>query len=332
MSDTRYDVLGIGNAIVDVLTESTDAFLRSRAMTKGTMALIDAELAEALYAELDHPTHCSGGSAANTMAGIASLGGRAAFVGKVRNDTLGDVFRDDIRGIGVDYDTPSAADGPATGRCLVFVTPDAQRTMQTYLGAAGNLGPPDIDPDTISASAVTYMEGYMWDPPGGKRAFLDACRIAHESRRRVALSLSDAFCVERHRDEFIELVSGPVDLLFANEIEIAALTRAETFDDAIRDVRGTCEIAVVTRGEHGAVVVTRDDTLEIAASPVDRVVDTTGAGDLFAAGFLHAWARGHGLDTAARIGCLSAAEVIRHYGARPETRLAAIADPILENA
>ena len=318
------DVVGIGNAIVDVLSHTDDAFLIERGLAKGAMTLIDAGAADRLYACVGPAVECSGGSAANTMAGIASLGGTGAYIGKVKDDQLGRVFRHDIHVVGVAFDTPPAADGPSTARCLVLVTPDALRTLQTYLGACAELGPEDIDPATIGRARITYLEGYLWDPPRAKEAFLKAARIAHEAGRKVALTLSDPLCVERHRAEFVDLVNHHVDILFANEAEITSLYQAADFESALRQVRGRCEIAALTRGEKGSVVLSAEEFHVLEAEPVEAVVDTTGAGDLYAAGFLYGLTHGHDLATSGRMGGIAAAEVIGHIGARPETPLAAL--------
>ena len=321
MAETRYDVLGIGNAIVDVLSQTDDGFLGRHGMPKGGMTLIDAVQAEALYADMGSSVEASGGSAANTLAGLASLGGRGCFVGKVRDDALGRIFTHDMRAIGVDFHTPFAADGPPTARCLVLITPDAQRTMGTYLGACQGLGPDDVDEAHVAAAKVTYLEGYLWDPPQAKAAFVKAVKAAHEAGRKVALSLSDAFCVDRYRDEFRELVEHHVDVLFANEQEILSLYQVDEFDRALQAVRAHCEVAALTRSEKGSVVVAGDEVHVIDAAKVARVVDTTGAGDLFAAGFLHGYTDGRSLHDCARIGAIAAAEVISHVGARPQVPL-----------
>ncbi|HLI10133.1 MAG TPA: adenosine kinase [Alphaproteobacteria bacterium] len=318
---TRFDVVGIGNAIVDVLAHAEDAILEKLGLVKGAMTLVDASAAETLYAHMAAAIECSGGSAANTIAGLASLGGRAAFIGKVKRDQLGEVFAHDIRALGVHFATPPAVFGAATARCLVFITPDAQRTMQTFLGACVELGPEDIDEALIAAAKVTYLEGYLWDPPRAKEALLKACEIAHAHGRKVALSLSDPFCVKRHRTEFRELVAGHVDILFANEQEIMALYQSPDFDAAMRAVRGHCEIAALTRSEKGSVVLNGKDVHVIDAAPA-QVLDTTGAGDLYAAGFLHGYAQGHDPAACGRLGALCAAEVIGHIGARPARPLA----------
>lgn len=318
------DVVGIGNAIVDVLAPADDAFLDGHGLVKGAMTLIDEHRAHALYEAMGPATEVSGGSVANSAVGIASLGGRSGYIGKVRNDQLGGIFRHDIRAAGVEFATPAAEDGPPTARCLVLVTPDAQRTLQTYLGACVELGPDDIDADMVAGARVTYLEGYLWDPPKAKEAFLRAADIAHQAGRKVALSLSDPFCVDRHRDSFRDLVHGHVDILFANEEEIVSLYKANGFDAALQQARGQCEIAVLTRSEKGAVIVAGDEVHVIDAAPAPKVVDSTGAGDLFAAGFLYGHTQGNDLATSARIGAVCAAEIIGHIGARPERPLAAL--------
>ncbi len=322
MIDRAVDTVGIGNAIVDVLSHAEDALLARLDLAKGAMTLIDGPRAETLYADMGPGVEVSGGSAANSMVGLAALGGHAAFIGKVRNDQLGGIFRHDIRAAGVSFDTPAATEGEPTARCLIFVTPDAQRTMNTYLGAAVDLGPEDIDEDLVAAAKVTYLEGYLWDRPRAKEAFVKAAEVAHRAGRKVALTLSDPFCVERHRAEFRDLVDGHVDLLFANQVEVASLYQVDTFDDALQAVRGSCEVAALTRSEKGSVVLSGDEVHVADAEPVDRVVDTTGAGDLYAGGFLYGYTQGKGLYHCARIGAIAAAEVISHVGARPEASLA----------
>jgi sugar/nucleoside kinase (ribokinase family) len=322
MTSARYDVLGIGNAIVDVIARAEEDFLLKQDMRKGTMALIDEARAQAIYEAMGPATEMSGGSAANTIVGLASLGGRAAFVGKIKADGLGRAYAHDIRAAGVSFTTPPAADGPSTGRCYIMVTPDGERTMNTYLGAAQDLHPNDIDADAIAASAVTYLEGYLWDPKHAKDAFLKAAKIAHDAGRKVALTLSDAFCVDRWRDEFLQLMrSGTVDLIFANEAELHSLYQSSDFDAAIAALRADIGVAVVTRSEKGCLVISTEGTEAVPAFPVERVVDTTGAGDLFAAGFLSGLARGADDRTCGRLGAMAAAEVIQHIGARPETSL-----------
>jgi sugar/nucleoside kinase (ribokinase family) len=327
MSDPRYDVLGIGNAIVDLIARAEDDSLLALGMRKGAMTLIDEARARSIYDAMGPAIEISGGSAANTTVGVASLGGRAAFIGKVKDDDLGRVFAHDIRAAGVAFSNSLASDGPATARSYILVTPDGERTMNTYLGAAQNLGPPDIDIATVAAAAITYLEGYLWDPRDAKDAFLKAAAAAHAAGRLVALTLSDAFCVDRWRDEFIELVRGrTVDVLLANESELHSLYQTADFDTALKAVRSDAKLAVITRGEMGCVVIAGGETHAVAACPVERVVDSTGAGDLFAAGFLFGLARGSDLATAARIGGLAAAEVIQHIGARPQSSLKILAE------
>jgi adenosine kinase len=322
MPSARYDVLGIGNAIVDVIARAEEDFLLKQGMRKGTMALIDEARAEAIYDAMGPAVEVSGGSGANTIVGVSSLGGRGAFVGKVKDDVLGRAFSHDIRAAGVTFGTPPASAGPSTGRCYVLVTPDGERTMNTYLGAAQDLHPADIDADAVAASAITYLEGYLWDPKNAKDAFLKAAKIAHEAERTVALSLSDAFCVDRWRDEFLRLMrSRTVDLIFANEGELQSLYQTADFETAVKALRADIDVAVVTRSEKGCIVVNPEDIEAVPAFPVERVVDTTGAGDLFAAGFLSGLARGADDRTCGRLGAMAAAEVIQHLGARPEVSL-----------
>jgi sugar/nucleoside kinase (ribokinase family) len=322
MASTRFDVLGIGNAIVDVIARTDDDFLARQNMRKGTMQLIDEPHAASIYDAMGPAVEVSGGSAANTIVGVASLGGRAAFVGKVKDDELGRVFVHDIRAAGVAFATPPASAGPSTARCYVLVTPDGERTMNTYLGAAQDLHPNDIDADAVAAAQIVYLEGYLWDPPHAKEAFVKAAKIAHGAERDVALTLSDAFCVDRYRAEFLDLIrGGTVDLVFANERELHSLYQTADFDTALNALRNDARLAVITRSEKGCLVVTREETNVVPANPVERVVDATGAGDLFAAGFLVGLSRGVDYRTAARLGALSAAEVIQHLGARPETSL-----------
>ena len=321
MADNSTHVAGIGNAIVDVLVHADDILLHKLGLTKGVMTLIDAEQAEAIYAQLPPGIECSGGSAANTIVGIAALGGRAAYMGKVKDDQLGQVFRHDIRNAGVAFDTKPASSGPSTARCFVLVTPDAQRTMLTYLGACVEFGPEDVDDAVVAQAAVTYLEGYLYDPPQAKQAFLQASTAAHQAGKLVSLSLSDPFCVDRHRTAFLDLVSGHVDILFANEAELCSLYQTESFDDAIRQVRGHCRIAAVTRGALGSVVATDADVHVVGADAVDAVVDTTGAGDMYAAGFLFGFTQGRDLATCAMLGGIAAGEIISHFGARPEHSL-----------
>lgn len=315
------DVVGIGNAIVDVIARTDEAFLKTHGLTKAAMTLIDAERAESLYGVMGAGIEASGGSAANSMAGLASLGGRAGFIGKVRDDQLGGIFAHDIRAAGVQFQTPAATSGLPTARCLIFVTDDAQRTMQTFLGASTDLGPADVDEAMIASAAVTYLEGYLWDKPQAKEAFVRAAAAAHKAGRKVSLTLSDAFCVDRHRADFKRLVKDHVDVLFANEAEILSLYETTSFDEAVAQVRGDCDVAALTRSEKGAVIVAGDKTHAVAAEPIAKLVDTTGAGDLYAAGFLYGYTRALPLPVCGRIGAIAAAEIIGHYGARPEVKL-----------
>jgi sugar/nucleoside kinase (ribokinase family) len=322
MSNAQYDVLGIGNAIVDLIAPAHEDFLVAEAIQKGGMTLIDEPRAEHLYSRMGPATVASGGSAGNTMAGIASFGGRGTYIGKVRNDELGKLFTHDIRAIGVNFDTPAATDGAATARCMILVTPDGERSMSTYLGACQQLSPADIDPAVVAAASVTYMEGYLWDPPAAKEAFRKASQIAHGAGRRVALTLSDSFCVDRYRAEFLELMSsGVVDIIFANEAELKSLYTTSDFDSAVVAVRQDVKHAVVTRSELGAMSVTREETISAPAFPVESVVDTTGAGDLFAAGYLYGLTSGRDPHDCLRLGALAAAEVISHMGPRPLVNL-----------
>jgi adenosine kinase len=326
MTAPRFDVLGIGNAIVDVLARGEDAFLQAHGMHKGTMALIDEERAETIYEAMGPAVEISGGSAANTIVGLAGFGARAAFVGKVKADELGGIFAHDIRAAGVTFETPPASEGPSTARCYILVTPDGERTMNTFLGAAQDLHPNDIDPATIGAAAITYLEGYLWDPKPAKEAFLKAAKAAHAAGRMVSLTLSDAFCVDRYRDEFQKLLrDGTVDLLFANEAELKSLYHATDFDTALAMLRKDAKVAAVTRSAKGCVVVSGETTEHVPAFPVAKVEDTTGAGDLFASGFLFGVARGADFRTAGRLGTLAAAEVIGHIGARPQVSLKKLA-------
>jgi sugar/nucleoside kinase (ribokinase family) len=326
VTTAAIDVLGIGNAIVDVITHAEEVFLAREGLAKGAMTLIDAQGAEALYQRMGPAIESSGGSTANTMAGIASLGGSGAYIGKVRDDLLGEVFRHDLTAQGVRFTTPAATDGPGTARCLIFVTADGQRTMATYLGACVELGPEDVDAALVAGAQVTYLEGYLFDPPQAQRAFREAAQIAHVASRRVALSLSDPFCVGRHRAALRDLVDGHVDILFANEAEICSLYETEDFGAAVAAVQGHVAIAALTRSAAGSTILAGGAAHPVAAAPVARVVDTTGAGDLYAAGFLYGLTRGLALPTCGAIGSLCAAEIISHFGARPEARLAALVE------
>ena len=326
MTSAKYDVLGIGNAIFDVLVQTDEGFLAAHGMTKGGMALIDEARALSIYQDMGPATEMSGGSAANTIVGVANLGARAAYVGKVRDDQIGRLYTHDIRAAGVAFETRPAADGAATGCSYILVTPDGERTMNTYLGAAQDLTPNDIDAAQIAASSIVYLEGYLWDPKNAKEAFVKASTIAHGAGRQVALTLSDSFCVDRYRGEFLELMrDGTVDLIFANEAEMHSLYQTSDFDTALTQLRSDAKLGVVTRSEKGCVVAAKDRVIAVPAFPIEKMVDTTGAGDLFAAGFLFGLVRGAGHENAGRLGALAAAEVIQHIGARPQTSLKELA-------
>jgi sugar/nucleoside kinase (ribokinase family) len=320
--DAIHDVVGIGNALVDVIGHVDDGFLDTHGLVKGTMALVDTEAALSLYRAMGGGVETSGGSAANTIAGVAGLGGRAGFIGKVGRDDLGATFAADMASIGVEFRSVGngGTDLP-TGRCIIAVTPDAQRTMSTFLGVSAHLTFDDVDESLVGSGAVLYMEGYLFDRDEAKQAFHDAAAIAHGAGRVVSLTLSDAFCVDRHRDDFLSLIRAEVDLLFGNESELLSLYETADFDDAIAALRRDSHVAVVTRSEKGAVVVTRDEVVTVPAVPVAAVVDTTGAGDLFAAGFLSGFTAGFDLERCARLGAAAAAEVIAHVGPRPAVRL-----------
>ncbi len=322
---TELDVVGIGNAIVDIIARCEDDFIAAEGLAKGGMRLIDAAEADRLYSKMGPATEMSGGSAANTCAGLASLGARTAFIGKVAGDQFGTIFKHDIRSIGVEYATPESRSQAPTARCLILVTPDGERTMSTYLGASTELGNGEIAPEVIRSARVTYLEGYLFDPPEAKAAFHEAARIAAEAGRQVALSLSDTFCVERHRAAFRSLIQGGVDVLFGNQEEVCALYETGTLEDALPQLRAECTLAAVTRSGDGSIIMTPEDTITIPAAHVDEVVDTTGAGDLYAAGFLYGLARGRPLQECGRLASLAAGEIISHIGARPETSLSDLA-------
>src|SRR3981081_158798 len=320
MADAKYDVLGIGNAIFDVLVKTDDSFLTAHGMATGCMALIDEARALSIYNDMGPAIEMSGGSAANTIVGVANLGARAAYVGKVRDDQIGRLYSHDIRAAGVAFETRPASDGPATGCSYILVTPDGERTMNTYLGAAQELMPDDIDAAEVAASAIIYLEGYLWDPKNAKDAFVKASVIAHEAGRQVALTLSDSCCVDRYRGEFLDLMrSGTVDLVFANEAELHSLYQTSDFDTALKQLRLDAKLGVVTRSEKGCIVASSDGITAVPAFPIDKMVDTTGAGDLFAAGFLFGLVRNAGHEKAGQLGSLAAAEIIQHIGARPPT-------------
>jgi len=322
MAGAKYDVLAIGNAIFDVLVKTDESFLSRHGMAKGGMALIDEPRAAAIYKDMGPATEMSGGSAANTIVGIASFGARTAYVGKVKNDQIGHMYAHDIRAAGVAFETKPAIEGPATGCSYILVTGDGERTMNTYLGAAQDLTPADIDEGEIAAAGITYLEGYLWDPQSAKEAFVKAAGIAHGAGRKVALTLSDSFCVDRYRDEFLDLMrKDTVDLVFANEAELHSLYQTSDFDSALTQLRKDIKLGVVTRSEKGCVVASQQGVIAVPAYPIGQIVDTTGAGDLFAAGFLFGLVRDAGYENAGRLGALAAAEVIQHIGARPQVSL-----------
>lgn len=317
----RFDVVGIGNALVDVIAHADDTFLSTHSLVKGSMELVDTDRAVQLYAALGTAVEMSGGSAANTMCGIASLGGRAAYLGKVGEDELGAVFGHDLHAVGVGFRPGAPSGDTPTGRCIIVVTPDAQRTMNTYLGVSSLLGVDDLDEDAVAAGAVLYMEGYLFDRDEAKAAFRRAASVAHDNGRRVSLTLSDSFCVDRHRTDFAVLVREDVDILFGNDEELRALYQLDDLDAAIDVVRNECELAAITIGEQGSRIVTPDEVVDVPAERVARVLDTTGAGDLYAAGFLYGYTRSMPLAECGRIGSIAAAEVISHVGPRPLVEL-----------
>lgn len=326
MTESRFDALCIGNAICDVFAHVEEDFLAAEKLIKGAMRLIDTSEAVALYDKMGQTVRISGGSAGNTAVGIASLGGNPAYVGKVADDELGRTYAHDMRGAGVHFETASLKDGAPTARSMILITPDGERTMNTYLGACLSLSPEDIEAEAVRAAQFVYMEGYLWDPPAAKQAFLHAAEIAHAAKRRVSITLSDAFCVDRYRVEFLSMVrEGIVDLLFANEHELKALYETSDLQSAIDAVREDCRLTALTLGAEGAMAISRQETVHVPAQAVDEVRDLTGAGDLFASGFLYGLSRDLDLTAATELGCLCAAEVIGHVGARPEKSLAAIA-------
>lgn len=325
MTDTRFDVVGLGNAIVDVFASVEDAFLDTHDIRKNGMTLIDEERADALVQAAPEGPQLSGGSGANTIVGISSFGGRAGYIGKVAKDPLGDVFRKDMNESGIPFETPALEEGPATARCVVFVTPDGARSMNTFLGASVLFSPSDIQEDMVRDAAILYLEGYLFDQEAAKAAFVHASEIAKAAGRKVALTLSDGFCVERHRDSFLHLIKNHVDIVFANEDEALSLYQTKDFDEAVARMREDTGLAAITRSEKGSVVIGPDGVVAVAAEPVSKVVDTTGAGDQYAAGFLFGVSRELPLETCARLGHIAASEVISHYGPRPETPYAELA-------
>ncbi|MCF8473216.1 MAG: adenosine kinase [Emcibacter sp.] len=317
----KFDVVGIGNAIVDILVSVEDDFLSKHKIPRGSMQLVDEATSEKLYSELGQAIECSGGSAANTIAGLASLGSNAAYIGKIKDDQLGHVFDHDIKSLGVEFTTAKDTSGANTAHCLVMITPDAERTMCTYLGACVNLMEKDVDPDLIQNSAITYLEGYLWDPEHAKKAFRKAMTLAHNAGRKTSLTLSDSFCVDRHNAEFLHLAEHDIDILFANEQELLALYDCRDLNDAFKAVQKHCEVTAVTRSAKGCTIITADEIVDINGISVSNLVDTTGAGDLFAAGFLHGYAKGFDMRTCGRMGNITASEVITHMGARPDVNL-----------
>jgi len=326
MAEKTYDVVGIGNAIVDIISRCDESFLTKHDLPKGFMRLIDAHEAARLYEAMGPAVERSGGSVANTIAGLASFGAKCGFIGRVAADQFGGIFRHDIRSLGVAYDTEPATDGAPTARCLILVTPDGERTMNTFLGASVDLNAADIDQAMIENSKIIYLEGYLFDRHEAKEAFRDAARRARRAGVKVALSLSDAFCVDRHRDDFRKLVREAADIVFANEKEITSLYQVNSFDEAADLALEDCEMAVLTRSEAGSLIAAKGETIEVGARPVAEVVDVTGAGDLYAAGFLFGLTRGAPLETCGELGSLAAAEVIGHLGARPEIPLSKLAE------
>ena len=327
MTKPELDVLTVGNAIVDIIASTQEDFLAEQGIIKGAMNLVDAERSAHLYAAMGPAIEASGGSAGNTAAGIASFGGKAGFVGKVNNDHLGKFYTHDIRAVDVEFDTAPLQDGIATATSMIFITPDGERSMNTYLGACVELGVEDIDEDQVARSGIIYFEGYLWDPPRAKDAIRHAAEVAHKNSRQVSFTLSDPFCVDRYRDEFLDLMrSGTVDIIFANEEELKSLYQTSSLDAAVEAVRSDCKLAAVTLGEKGSMYITREATGSVDAHPIDRLVDTTGAGDLYAAGFLYGLSTGAELETCARLGGLAAAEVIQHLGPRPQASLKQLAE------
>ncbi len=320
-NNKTLDVVGIGNAIVDVLVKVEDSFLETHNLQKGSMVLIDQEHAKKLYSETGVGLKTSGGSAANTLAGLAQLGGKAGFIGRINNDDLGEIFRHDIRSVGAEFNTPPTNKGPSTARCLILVTADAQRTMCTYLGASIQLEPKDIDLSMVNKTKVLYLEGYLWDSPAAKQAFIEAAETARKAGGQVALTLSDSFCVDRHRESFLELVNGHIDILFANEDEITALHKSSCFESAAKEIKGLCQIVALTRSEKGSMILTEENQWEIPAFKLGPVIDTTGAGDLYAGGFLYGYTQGANLINCGMIGSLCAGQVVTQLGPRPQVSL-----------
>lgn len=318
----KFDVLTIGNAIVDIIARCDDAFLTENAITKGAMNLIDAERAELLYSRMGPALEASGGSAGNTAAGVANFGGRTAYFGKVAEDQLGEIFIHDIRAQGVYFETKPEGTFPPTARSMIFVTPDGERSMNTYLGACVELGPEHVEINVVAEAKVTYFEGYLWDPPRAKEAILDCARIAHENGREMSMTLSDSFCVGRYRAEFLDLMrSGTVDIVFANRDEALSLYETDDFDLALTKIAADCKLAAVTMSEDGAMIVRGDERIHVPATTINQLIDTTGAGDLFAAGFLYGYTQDRSLEDCGKLGCLAAGIVIQQIGPRPMSSL-----------
>lgn len=327
MSETRYDVIAIGNAIVDVMAPCEDDLIEELSLNRGGMTLVDTERAEELYSAMGPAKEISGGSAANTLAGMAALGAQCAFIGQVADDQLGAVFSHDIHAVGIDFDTPRRAGNPPTARCLIFVTPDGERTMNTFLGASQFLPPAALDDEMIASAAILYLEGYLWDPEEPRSAMRRAIDVARAAGRKVAFTASESFVIDRHGDDFRALIEeGKIDILFVNEHELASLTGESDFEAGVAAISGKVPVLVATRSAQGAIAVAHGERAEVAAEPIDKVIDTTGAGDLFAAGFLTGYAREESLERCLRMGAICAAEVISHYGARPEADLARLID------
>jgi len=324
MIETEFDVAAIGSAIVDVLAKVDESFITTHKLQKGGMILIDENQAEEIYKAMPPSIEKSGGSSANTIAGIVSLGGNAAFIGKVKNDQLGKIFIHDLKAQGVHYTTRPATDGISTARCLVAVTPDAERSMATYLGATREITKSDIDEEVIANAKVTYLEGYLWDEQHAKDAMREAVRLAVKHGREISLSLSDSFCVTRHKAELLELITSNVDILFANEAEIKELLDVDNVKDAAKKLSGMCKVSAITLGSKGSVIVSGDNIYTVPPGKGIKLVDTTGAGDLYAAGFLFGYTQGYSLDECGRIATIAASEIIQHIGARPEVRLAGL--------
>lgn len=330
MTASRFDVLCIGNAIVDVISDASDGFLTEQGLDKGSMRLIDQEEAVRLYGLMGSGREVSGGSAGNTASGLAALGIRTGFIGQVASDELGDIYRHDIEAQGVDFLVPARGDVGATARCLILVTPDAQRTMNTFLGAAQELETSGVDMGAVADAGITYLEGYLWDPAAPRAAMEAAIEAAHAAGRKIAFTLSDSFCISRHKNDFLRLIDeAKIDILFANEAEIRELAGVANFEEAVATFAGKVPLLVVTRSELGAVAIRGDERVSVPAEPIEKLVDTTGAGDLFAAGFLAGAARNLSLEASLKLGAIAAAEVIQHYGARPEKDLKALAGDLL---